>query len=95
MSDLWTPILISYSDAVADEKIISWQVVIHGKDDHLVLTTDEMNAIMQDNESTDEMKKSASKVAHRIIDSQRNIWGIRGMQMQSFLRMEAVQRKTL
>lgn len=52
-----------------------------------------MNAIIQDNESTEEMKSSVSKVAHRMIDSQRNIWGIRGMQMQSFLRMEAVQRK--
>jgi len=52
-----------------------------------------MKAIMKDNESSDEMKKSASKVAHRMIDSQRNIWGIRGMQMQSFMRMEAVQSK--
>jgi hypothetical protein len=44
--------------------------------------------------TSEEMRSSAAKMILSLISSQRTLWNIRGSQMQTFMRMEALKRKT-
>ena len=72
-------------------KIIVFQVTVNGKSDDsysLGKQVEMVNAEM----SSEEMRRAVSQIVVNLINGQRSIWTIRGSQMQTFLRMEALTR---
>ena len=73
--------------------MIAFQVSIVGKpDDTFRLGSDVGNAYVVE-ATSEEMRRSASQLIVNLINGQGSLWNIRGSQMQTFLRMEALARK--
>ena len=69
-----------------------FQVTVNGKSDDSFKIGQQV-ALANAEVSSDEMRRAVSQIVVNLINGQRALWTIRGSQMQTFLRMEALTRK--
>ena len=75
-----------------DYKIIGWTLTIEGKEDNLFPLSQQIE-LAETEVTSEELRRSSSAIVVNLINGQRKLWSIRGSQMQTFMRMEALARK--
>ena len=67
-------------------------MTIEGKEDNLFPLSQQLE-LAETEMTSEELRRSSSAIVVNLITGQRKLWSIRGSQMQTFMRMEALARK--